>query len=968
MSHSLLERLRAALAQQYEVERVLGVGGMGTVFLGRDVTLERRVAIKILRPELATATAAERFLREARLLASLSHPNVVPIHTAGEADGVFYYVMDFIEGETLGQRLARGPMSADETVKLGSDLLAALAATHERGVMHRDVKPSNIFLIGDRALLGDFGVAKETGEESPPLTEAGHRVGTPAYMAPEQVEGQATRKSDIYALAMVLYEALTGERWSIATPTDEADFSAVPEHIAAVLRRALALKPGDRWEDAAAFREALTRPIGGRRQALRKWAPLAAALMPAVVALGYWLLTPAPATSLPIRDLAVLPLQVIDWDVPLEGADLAGLVIGEIESAPGVSVVPRLVTFQWWDSASAGAGAAPQARAAQALGARHAAFVTVSAYGDSVEVELEIYDARGDPIPGPLVIGIPRARPQQVSKAIALELVKIELDTVLPSGPRITDNLDALRQYLLGEREFELGRWQPAVEYYEASVAHDTSFMLAWWRLANAWRWLGERGPYEKDFQELFDRYGSDLGTRDSMLMAAQLTPPGPERLRRYAETHERYPLEYFPAYLRGEELFNRGPLWGEPLEHAVAMLEEAVALNPLWAASYVHLIWGNIRLGREQEAWEALERFRGVAPGQDVGWQYPPELLQQAIAERFADPSLVAEGRQQVLGHATFGRPQWVAALARLAGAFDVPGTQVELGGFLVQGGGQVPRALQADGHLAIGLGLVGLGRFDQALASFDAAADLLDSREARLHAAEWRVLPRVIGLDVVDAADVERGRQVLEQLAGSDSVGVRALWALALDAFVEGETSRALRLQARLRDVPPGGGAAPLRELLNAVGEAGMGRHAAALMRSHRLLGRQTATVLLHGSQVRGELLSDPFARSLLHLKRAAWYEAIDSVAAAERELVWYEAVDVLGFPSLEPPQAGEIDWALGVVGRYRRAQLAERLGDRELACRLSRRTAELWQDPSPALVAEMRWAREATLRLCE
>ena len=110
------------------------------------------------------------------------------------------------------------------------------------------------------------------------------------------------------------------------------------------------------------------------------------------------------------------------------------------------------------------------------------------------------------------------------------------------------------------------------------------------------------------------------------------------------------------------------------------------------------------------------------------------------------------------------------------------------------------------------------------------------------------------------------------MEQLAGSDSVGVRALWALALDAFVEGETSRALRLQARLRDVPPGGGAAPLRELLNAVGEAGMGRHAAALMRSHRLLGRQTATVLLHGSQVRGELLSDPFARSLLHLQHLA------------------------------------------------------------------------------------------------
>ena len=141
MSRSLLERLRAALAPQYEVERELGAGGMGTIFLARDVTLECDRAIKILRPELATATAAERFLREARILASLSHPNVVPVHSAGEVDGLFYYVMDHIAGDTVAERLERGPLSQEEAVRLGGDLLRALEAAHASGVIHRAVLP-----------------------------------------------------------------------------------------------------------------------------------------------------------------------------------------------------------------------------------------------------------------------------------------------------------------------------------------------------------------------------------------------------------------------------------------------------------------------------------------------------------------------------------------------------------------------------------------------------------------------------------------------------------------------------------------------------------------------------------------------------------------------------------------------------------------------------------------------------------
>src|SRR2546425_6292391 len=200
---SVLERLRAALAPEYDVEREIASGGMGMVFLGRDMALECPVAIKVLRPELATAHAAERFLREARMLASLRHPHIVPVHHVGQAGEFFYYVMDFLEGETLADRLARGPLGQSEALKLGRDLLDALQEAHERLVVHRDIKPSNVVFVGGRALLVDFGIAKPVsgtsgGGRTPPrrgpapapsLTAPRSVVGTLDYMPPQQTAG-----------------------------------------------------------------------------------------------------------------------------------------------------------------------------------------------------------------------------------------------------------------------------------------------------------------------------------------------------------------------------------------------------------------------------------------------------------------------------------------------------------------------------------------------------------------------------------------------------------------------------------------------------------------------------------------------------------------------------------------------------------------------------------------------------------
>ncbi len=271
----LIDRVRSVLGPQYEIERELGRGGMGTVFLGRDLTLRRPVAIKTLHPELASARAAEAFQREARALARVSHPNVVVVHHRGEGDGLFLFVMEYVDGETLHQRLKRGPLGSREVVRLGLDLLAGLTAVHRAGIIHRDIKPGNIFLTEDRAVLGDFGVARVPHDADPPESTFGSGAGSPDYMAPEQWSGEdITPRTDLYQVGAVLYEAISGRRWREAEGSGRAAWSGLPRGLSRALRRALLRKEAERWNDATHFRQALgrleQRPVwpaycGGRR-------------------------------------------------------------------------------------------------------------------------------------------------------------------------------------------------------------------------------------------------------------------------------------------------------------------------------------------------------------------------------------------------------------------------------------------------------------------------------------------------------------------------------------------------------------------------------------------------------------------------------------------------------------------------------------------------------------------------------
>ena len=227
-----LERLQAALTSRYRIIRELGRGGMATVYLALDLKHERQVAVKVLRPVLAAALGPERFLREIQIAAVLAHPHILPLHDSGEADGFVYYVMPYVEGESLRDRLSREPqLPIGEAVRIASEVADGLAYAHRLGFVHRDIKPENILFMGGHAVLADFGVATAVGAASNPrLTETGLVVGTPAYMSPEQATGQqeVDGRSDTYGLACVLFEMLAGE----------APFRAPTAHATLATRRA----------------------------------------------------------------------------------------------------------------------------------------------------------------------------------------------------------------------------------------------------------------------------------------------------------------------------------------------------------------------------------------------------------------------------------------------------------------------------------------------------------------------------------------------------------------------------------------------------------------------------------------------------------------------------------------------------------------------------------------------------------
>jgi eukaryotic-like serine/threonine-protein kinase len=275
------DRLASALADRYRIERELGAGGMATVYLAHDLKHDRKVALKVLRPELAAVIGAERFLAEIKTTANLQHPNILPLHDSGEVAGTVFYVMPFVEGESLRDRLDREKqLPVADAVRIAAEVAGALDYAHRQGIIHRDIKPENILLQDGRPLIADFGIAlaASRSEGSSRLTETGMSLGTPHYMSPEQALGERDldARADVYAVGCVLYEMLTGEP-PFDGPTAQAIIAkvmasdpvpvqelrrTVPPQIAAVTGMALQKLPADRFGSAAELARALQDPSG----------------------------------------------------------------------------------------------------------------------------------------------------------------------------------------------------------------------------------------------------------------------------------------------------------------------------------------------------------------------------------------------------------------------------------------------------------------------------------------------------------------------------------------------------------------------------------------------------------------------------------------------------------------------------------------------------------------------------------
>jgi len=240
-----LDHISAALSGSYRVEREVGVGGMATVYLAHDLKHDRKVALKILRPELTAAMGTDRFPREIHIIAQLQHPHILPLYDSGEVQGFLYYVMPYVEGESLRAKLSRtGPLPINEAVRLLHEITDALAYAHARGIVHRDIKPDNVMISGRHAAVTDFGVAKAVSASAgDKLTTVGIAVGTPQYMAPEQAmaEPNIDHRADLYALGVMGYEMLTGH-----PPFEGASAQAVlSAHVMEKPKNA-----ADRWQSA----------------------------------------------------------------------------------------------------------------------------------------------------------------------------------------------------------------------------------------------------------------------------------------------------------------------------------------------------------------------------------------------------------------------------------------------------------------------------------------------------------------------------------------------------------------------------------------------------------------------------------------------------------------------------------------------------------------------------------------------
>ena len=583
-----LAEIRTALAGRYDVERVLGRGGMATVYLALDLKHDREVAIKVLHPELAASLGGERFEREIKLAAKLQHPHILGLYDSGVAGALLYYVMPFVKGESLRDRLDRdGMLPVDDAIRITLEVCDALGYAHAQGIVHRDIKPENILLQGDHALVADFGIARAVSEVgTQKLTQTGMAVGTPVYMAPEQSSGETVGPTaDLYSLGCMLYEMLAGEppftgpnamaimarHLLEQVPSVRIVRSAVPEEVEQVIFAALGKVPADRPKDAAQFAELMGLPIGStsamratrtptltrrvttgaqslialRRPWWRRPPVLTAGVAGALLAgAGAWFALQGGGSGAAVgpnaRRVAVLYFQDQSKDSSLAALSdgLTEGLIRSLSSAPSLTVISRSGVERY-----RGSTLGPDS-IARALRAGYLVRGEVERENDQVRVSLRLDDASG--------VNLKRA------------------SFAAPAG-----NLFAMRDTLTVVAS-DLIRRQLGAEIQVKEQRAGTENSAAWLLL--------QRGEQARKSGEAFNAKGDTAGLNREFLLADSL----------YVEAERADPKWGDPAAMRATLAYRRSRLAnGKPalirqwIDLGIGFADHAIAIDPANADAF---------------------------------------------------------------------------------------------------------------------------------------------------------------------------------------------------------------------------------------------------------------------------------------------------------------------------------------------------------------------------------------------
>jgi serine/threonine protein kinase len=676
-SAEIMERLSVALDGRYRIETILGQGGAATVFLAHEEKHDRQVVLKVLRPEVAKFIGAERFLAEIHICAKLSHPHILALLDSGEADGLLYYVMPYVRGETLRDRLAGGPMSPDDALPILRDIAAALARAHEQQLVHRDLKPDNILIASEHAFLMDFGIAKlasqigTTGE-----VPDGFAIGTPAYMAPEQAAGMSVDlRADLYSWALVAREMLVG---SVERKDDPLPKST-PRGLRRLIANCLETQPSARPKDGGVLLTRLEAVFEEKPRAERRarWTAVVAAVLAVIAAVGVSTMRRTGLSGLS-GPVMVVPLtnETGDTSLAVWGRMAGDWLTQGLHQTGRVAVVPWPVTVQAVDAVRSRGEERLKDLAAE-TGAQ--AVVTGAYYrnGPTIRLQAQVTDVNNGTVLAALqAIEVPsdsiREGIQQLRDRL-MAVFAIRSDQRLSSVPGLIDEPPTYEAYRLFERAME--RFN-ALDYDKSTTAFvdawraDTSFTSALIYAATSY-WNN-----------------SDFRHADSLV---KLLRTGSARLNPYHDLT----LRYTEAMLAGDAMA------------ALELSKQAAAIAPGGRAEY-NVATVALSVGQVDQAVKTLKQMdpdRGVMKGWSPYWfvlthaQHLTgdfqEELKEAVELRRRYPDSRAAWVHQTRALASLGRVLSVDSLMNAASALP-PDTYWSQGAMLVTAGEE----LEAHGH----------------------------------------------------------------------------------------------------------------------------------------------------------------------------------------------------------------------------------------------------------------------------